>query len=118
VLRIVKDMVDAGAAQMVLGNHEFNAMAYHTEDPAKPGKYLRPHGDPENGWSEKNERQHKAFVGQVRGKYRKRHLKWFWTQPLWLDLTGYQWSALAIIVVFGGYALLLGWALWYTNRKA
>ena len=24
----------------------------------------------------------------------------------------------AIVVVFGGYALLLGWAPWYTNRKA
>lgn len=86
VLRIVKGMVDAGAAQMVLGNHEFNAMAYHTEDPAKPGKYLRPNGDPTNTWSAKNERQHAAFLKQVEGADRDSHLKWFWTQPLWLDL--------------------------------
>lgn len=86
VLRIVKAMVDAGTAQMVLGNHEFNAMAYHTGDPAKPGKYLRPHGDPDDTWSAKNERQHAAFLQQVRGKRRKQHLDWFWTQPLWLDL--------------------------------
>ena len=34
VLQTVKTMVDAGSAQMVLGNHEFNALAYATEWPA------------------------------------------------------------------------------------
>lgn len=31
VLQIVKKMVDAGSAQMVMGNHRFNAIAYATE---------------------------------------------------------------------------------------
>lgn len=41
VLQLVKGMVDADSAQMVLGNHEFNAMAYATEWPIGSGKYLR-----------------------------------------------------------------------------
>jgi hypothetical protein len=41
VLEIVKAMVDAGSAQIVMGNHEFNALAYHTEWPYGSGKFLR-----------------------------------------------------------------------------
>lgn len=85
-LQIVKAMVDAGSARMVLGNHEFNAMAYHTENPSEPGKYLRPHGEPGNEWSDKNERQHAEFLEQVTDDDRTLHLDWFWNQPLWLDL--------------------------------
>jgi len=86
VLEIVKAMVDAGAARMVLGNHEFNAMAYATEWPAGSGKYLRPHDDPSNPKAAKNENQHKAFLDQVTGTNREHYLAWFWTQPLWLNL--------------------------------
>lgn len=86
VLQIVKDMVDAASAQLVLGNHEFNALAYATEWPAGSGKYLRPHDDPDNPWSEKNTRQHRAFLEQVTGTDRAAYLDWFATQPLWLDL--------------------------------
>lgn len=86
VLEMVKAMVDAGSAQMVLGNHEFNALAYDTEWPPGSGKYLRPHDDPSNPKSAKNERQHAAFLEQVKGQDRAHYLAWFWTQPLWLDL--------------------------------
>lgn len=86
VLQTVKAMVDAGSARMVLGNHEFNAMAYATEWPADSGKFLRPHDDPSDPWSASNERQHKAFLEQVVGEDRERYLAWFWTLPLWLDL--------------------------------
>jgi hypothetical protein len=34
--------VDAGTAQCVMGNHEFNAVAWATPDPNKPGEFLRP----------------------------------------------------------------------------
>ncbi|MCV7281690.1 metallophosphoesterase [Mycolicibacterium flavescens] len=88
VLEIVKAMVDAGSAQIVMGNHEFNALAYHTEWPSGSGKYLRPHDDPDNPWSAKNTRQHAAFLEQVQGDYRRRYLDWFATLPLWLDLGG------------------------------
>lgn len=77
VLRTVKSMVDGGTAQIVMGNHEFNAIAYDT--PAADGKFLRPH-------SEKNANQHDAFLKQVDEQTRAAFLEWFLTMPLWLDL--------------------------------
>lgn len=104
VLQLVKEMVDAGSAQMVLGNHEFNAMAYATEWPVGSGKYLRPHDDPSHPWSSKNERHHRAFLEQVDGEDRARYLEWFWTLPLWLDLGGIRvvhacWHAESIALI-------------------
>ena len=86
VLQIVKAMVDAGSAHIVMGNHEFNALAYHTEWPPGSGKYLRAHDDPQNPWSAKNTKQHQAFLDQVKHDDRRRYLDWFSTLPLWLDL--------------------------------
>lgn len=79
VLEIVKPMVDSGSAQIVMGNHEFNAIAYHTEHPERSGEYLRPH-------NEKNQAQHQKFLDQVTGEQRAYYLEWFKTLPLWLDL--------------------------------
>jgi Calcineurin-like phosphoesterase len=79
VLETVKAMVDAGSAQIVMGNHEFNAIAYATEHPAGSGQYLRRH-------SEKNTRQHQSFLDQVVGAQRTAYIEWFKTLPLWLDL--------------------------------
>lgn len=81
VLQIVKRMVDRGSAQIVMGNHEFNAVAFDTEDPNQPGEYLRPR-------IEKNRNQHREFLEQVTGDERRQYLDWFLTMPLWLDLGG------------------------------
>lgn len=80
-VELVRAMVEAGSAHAIMGNHEFNALAYHTEDPARPGKYLRAH-------SEKNQREHKAFLDATAGQseLRRSILDWFMTLPLWLDL--------------------------------
>lgn len=43
VLQTVHDMVEAGSAQMVMGNHELYAIAYHIEREDKPGEYVRAH---------------------------------------------------------------------------
>ncbi len=86
VLQIVKAMVDAGSAKIVMGNHEFNALAYDTEWPEGSGRYLRPHDDPDNPWSAKNTKQHAEFLAQVTGADRRHYLDWFTTIPLWLDL--------------------------------
>lgn len=95
-VRLVKTMVDAGTAQIVLANHEFNAVAWHTPDPDDPSQWLRPH-------TEKNRRQHHAFLGQVgEGSPGHRDLvEWFMTLPLWLDLGDLRvvhacWDPLAI----------------------
>lgn len=82
-LDIVRPMVDEGAALAVMGNHEFNAIAWHTPDPTRPGHYLREH-------SEKNQRQHQAFLDDTGGKPEivRDALNWFYKLPLWIDLPG------------------------------
>lgn len=41
---VVRDMVDAGHADIVMGNHEYNVVTYCTPAPAEMGQpYLRPH---------------------------------------------------------------------------
>jgi Calcineurin-like phosphoesterase len=82
-VELVRAMVDAGAAQCCMGNHEFNSVAWATEDPENPGKYLRCHDRPGNY------RQHRAFLQEVQGTPKHRELTdWFKTLPLWLDLGG------------------------------
>ena len=82
VIKIVRPMIDAGAALSVMGNHEFNAIAYFTPDPDHPGEYLRLHNNKNNG-------QHKAFLAEYQGADDYRELiEWFRRLPLWLDLPG------------------------------
>lgn len=80
-VELVRAMVEAGSAHAVMGNHEFNALGYHTEDPEQPGSPLRPHSD-------KNNREHQAFVDATEGRHalRRSILDWFMTLPLWLEL--------------------------------
>lgn len=88
VLRMARGMVEAGSARIVLGNHEYNAVAYATGDPDSPGHFLRPH---HGNAGPKNIRQHEAFIGAVGGLHTPEHLAvidWFRTIPLWLDLGG------------------------------
>ncbi len=80
-LEIVRPMVESGAALSVMGNHELNALAFHTADPRKPGEHLRPH-------NEKNSHQHAETMRQVPAGELASHLDWFRTLPLWLDLDG------------------------------
>lgn len=81
VLEIVKGLVDAGAALITLGNHEFNALAWSTEHPNRPGEFLREH-------SEGKRKQHAAFLDQLTKQERSFYLEWFLSLPLWLDLEG------------------------------
>lgn len=81
VLVIARAMVDSGMAQMTLGNHEFNAIAWATPRPG--GGHHREH-------NEKHRGQHQAFLAQV-GEDSDAHrewIAWFKTLPLWLDLGG------------------------------
>ncbi|MCU0923947.1 MAG: metallophosphoesterase [Burkholderiaceae bacterium] len=81
VLRLVREMVDQGAAQVVLGNHEFNAIGFAQCD--ERGGYLRPR-------SEKNLKQHAAFLQAV-GFDSAEHrawVDWFRELPMALDLGG------------------------------
>jgi hypothetical protein len=77
----VRRMIDAGHARCVMGNHEFNAIAYATPRPGRDGDYLRPHSD-------KNKKQHAEFLQQVgEGSGLHRELvEWFRMLPPALDL--------------------------------
>jgi hypothetical protein len=77
-LDIVRAMVDTGAARAVLGNHEWNALAFETPDPHRPGEYLRPHNP-------KNVHQIRQTVAQLNDSQRADWLAWFRTLPLWHD---------------------------------
>jgi hypothetical protein len=80
-LQVVRGMVEAGAALSVLGNHELNALAFHSESPDQPGEYLRPR-------SSKNVRQHRQTLEQMPSGELTDYLEWFRTLPAWLDLPG------------------------------
>ncbi len=83
----VRRMVDAGSAQAIMGNHEFNAIAWHCPDPEHHSEYLRPH-DGELG--RKNRSQHAAFLAEVEDDpaLHAEMIDWFLTLPLWIDLPG------------------------------
>lgn len=80
-LEIVRGMVETGSALTVMGNHELNAMAFHTPHPDRPGEYLRPH-------TAKNEKQHGQTLLQLNDAQLSDALAWFRTLPMWLELDG------------------------------
>ncbi|MEY4339105.1 MAG: hypothetical protein RLZ14_955 [Actinomycetota bacterium] len=81
VLELAQRMVAAGTARMVIGNHEYNAVAWHTPVVEGGDEFCRPH-------SEKNHRQHTVFLEKVveGSPTHQRFLEWFCTLPLWLEL--------------------------------
>jgi hypothetical protein len=83
----VRRMVEASSAMAVMGNHEFNAIAWHTNSGQENGDYLRTHRGDLGG---KNRSQHLAFLAEVehRPSFHKEIIDWFLTLPLWLDLDG------------------------------
>lgn len=78
VLEIAKAMTDSGSAQIVMGNHEFNAITYATEHPQGSSNHLRKH-------NEKHNNQHEAFL-ELDTDQRDFYVEWFKSLPLWLDL--------------------------------
>ncbi|GAC30388.1 metallophosphoesterase [Brumicola pallidula] len=80
VIDIVKPMVENGAALAVMGNHEFNAISYHTLHPAT-GEPLRSHSD-------NHKKQHQAFLDEFTNDVElKETIDWFKTLPLFLELS-------------------------------
>ena len=86
-VNIARSMVENGQAHIVMGNHEFNAIAFATAHPHVSGDFLRTHlGD----LGVRNRRGHQEFLDEViEGS--ERHLdiiQWFKTIPLWLEVGG------------------------------
>lgn len=88
-LKIVRGMMEAGSARATMGNHEFNAIAWATPDPANEGLHLRPrHGEK----GEKNRRQHEAFLKEVEADSKEHGgwIQWFYDLPLWIENPHFQ----------------------------
>lgn len=99
VIEIVRSMVDANDALAVMGNHEYNAIAFHTSVPGKQDSWFRPH-------SEKNLKQHEETLKQLSSTQLNDALKWFRTLPVALDVDGIRvvhaaWQAEDIANIHG-----------------
>lgn len=81
VLEIVRPMIKEGCALAVIGNHELNFLAFHTEHPTSPGEFARRH-------TSKHVGQHRRTMQQLRSDEVVSYLDWFRTLPLFLDLDG------------------------------
>lgn len=83
VVEIARSMTEAGTAQVIMGNHEYNAIAYFTKD--ADGTFLRPR-DP------KNTKQHQAFLDAYENDRSDWNevINWFKELPLWLDLPEFR----------------------------
>jgi hypothetical protein len=87
VLELVRAMDEAGSARVVMGNHEFNAIAWVTPHPDQPGEHLRTHRGRRGAH---NRRHHAEFLAQVveGSALHASTIEWFRTLPLYLDLGG------------------------------
>jgi len=85
VLDLVRRMLDAGSAVACMGNHEFNAIAWATEDRDAVAEGHLKHYRARN---ENNYRTHRAFLEAVGNDspLHKEMVAWFASLPLWLDL--------------------------------
>jgi len=84
-LHAVKAMVDAGDALCLMGNHELNALYFHTRGPD---------GEPLRKRSDKNVRMHEGTLSDFpdhadpAGEWLSWWLPWMRTLPLYFDLGG------------------------------
>lgn len=79
VIRIVRELMDAGRAQAVMGNHELNALHFHMHDPEN-GLPLRDH-------NKKNFEQHASFLNEfpIGAPETKAVLDWMKSLPLFIE---------------------------------
>ncbi len=83
-LEIVKPMADQKQALIVMGNHEYNALCFHSQ--GDQGNYLRRH-------SEKNYHQHKEVLEEIAARGEREwqaYLEWFRKMPLFLEMDGFR----------------------------
>jgi len=84
VIHLVRDLIDSGKALAIMGNHELNALHFHTAHP-ETGQPLRAH-------SEKNLRQHASFLAEfpVGAGETREALAWMRSLPLFLEAEGFR----------------------------
>lgn len=79
VIDIVRPMVGTGQALAIMGNHEFNALAFHASADGRKEHSLRPR-------SVKNIRQHAATLQQLNDDQLAQTLDWFSKLPIWMEV--------------------------------
>jgi diadenosine tetraphosphatase ApaH/serine/threonine PP2A family protein phosphatase len=89
VIDLVRHMIDAGAAEMCLGNHEFNAIAYATEDRDAAALGTRKHYRIRN---HNNRAHHEVFLHAVGedSPLHKEVIAWFASLPMWLEFEDFN----------------------------
>ena len=82
-LEIVKAMVDFGSAKALMGNHEYNAILFHTKNPK--GGYLRKH-------SIQNISQHFETLNAFKNNPSEyeAYIEWFKTLPLFYETENFR----------------------------
>lgn len=102
-LRAVKSMCDCGDALCLMGNHELNALYFHSK--GQDGKWLREHSD-------KNIRMHQGTLDDFpdyldpAGEWLAEWMPWMKRLPFFLDLGGFRavhatWDAAMISRING-----------------
>ncbi len=80
-LHLVHDMVEAGQAHCAMGNHEFNALGWHTPAPAESGKaFVRDHSPRYEMLLRQTFEQFEHYAAEW-----KAFLGWFMELPLFIE---------------------------------
>ena len=84
-IRIAREMRDAGIADILMGNHEFNAIAFATPDPLNPGAHCRKR-------NAANIHQHASFLREVGLDSAMHHeaIEFFRTLPIWIEAPDFR----------------------------
>lgn len=84
VIHLVRDLIDRGKARAIMGNHELNALHFHTAHP-ETVQPLRAHSD-------KNVRQHASFLAEfpVGARETREALSWMCSLPLLLEAEDFR----------------------------
>ena len=83
-LQIVKGMCDNESAAAVMGNHEYNAILFHTKNKKKGGYYR------EHGFKEINQHIETLKQFQHYAEEWKMYLEWFKSLPLFIETENYR----------------------------
>ncbi len=84
VIEIIRKLVRMDKALAVMGNHEYNAICYHTKSSREDSDYLRRH-------TETNTKQHLEFLKEYKDDdERDKVIKWFQRLPLYLDFDDFR----------------------------
>ncbi|MCA9368376.1 metallophosphoesterase [Candidatus Kaiserbacteria bacterium] len=84
VIKLVRPMVEEGVSKAILGNHEYNAICFHSQHP-ETGQPLRRHDD-------MNKKQHATFLHEFPVGHPDTFdvIQWFQSLPLFLDTSEFR----------------------------